>query len=78
MSQREITDVTVGGRVHLQHEGREIDIEPAKSGFPDESTPTLAMMSAKAVERIVKSGNMKDVPNKEILAVKGDNGRAAP
>ncbi len=54
MSQRVIIKVTVGGRVHLQHEGRELDVEPAKAGVPDESKPTLAMMSAKDVKRIAK------------------------
>ncbi len=77
-SQREITEVTVGGHVHLQHEGREIDIEPAKAVVPNESTPTLTMMSPKTVERIAMSRDMEDVPNNKLLAVAGDNSCAAP
>ncbi len=53
-SQRVITEVTFGGRVHLQHEGREVNIKAAKAGVPDESTITLTMMSAKDVKRIAK------------------------
>ncbi len=70
--------MTVGGCVDLQHEGGEVHVEPPKAGVPDKPTSTLVMVSSKTVQWIAKGRNMEDVPNKEFLAVEGDNRRTTP
>ena len=70
-----IKKVTIRCRVHLHDEVRKEDMH-AKTVHANETTTPLTLMSPKTVERITEVRDVEAIPDEDLLAIEGDDGRA--
>ena len=77
MAQRYIADITIGGDIYLNGKRREVHKHAPKVGVPNESTTSLFVVHAKAVQRILKVWDVEDFTDENLLPIQGDNDGSA-
>jgi hypothetical protein len=72
-----ILKMTISGGIHFKNKVREVHKHsmPVKA---NETTTTLSLMGPKTIERISEVGDMKAVPNQNLLTIQGDDSRSFP
>ncbi len=70
-----VNEVTVGGRVDLEHKGGKLDEHPT-AVHTKKATATLTLMGPKTVEGATKVGDMQHISNKNLLTIEREYGRA--
>ncbi len=74
---RGINEVAIGCRIHFKDECGKEDVE-SKAKHANESTSSLPLMGAQAVQRIPKVRDGEAIPDEDFLAIQRDDGGAIP
>ena len=74
---RGVSKVAIGRCIHLKDECGKEDVE-SKAKHANESTSSLPLMGAQAVQRIPKVRDGEAIPDEDFLAIQRDDGGAIP